>query len=72
MFYSIIIDINNYKTFFNFMETSFPNTLYLDIATLYRDCSSIGKGFISADILYAAANESHFFTNILKKRYLKI
>ena len=53
------------------METSFPNTLYLDIATLYRDCSSIGKGFISADILYAAANESHFFTSILKKRYFR-
>jgi len=51
------------------METSFPNTLYLDIAKLYRDCNSIGKGFISADILYAVANESHFFTNLLKKRY---
>lgn len=62
MFYFIIKDINNYKTFFNFMETSFPNTLYIDMAKMYRDCSGIGKGYINADIFYSVANENHFFT----------
>ena len=50
------------------METSFPNTLYLDLAKIYRDCSSVGKGFINADVLYSVLNESMFFVNILKKR----
>lgn len=51
------------------MENTFPNTLYLDIAKIYRDCSGIGKGYINADIFYAVTNECHFFTSILKKRY---
>jgi hypothetical protein len=68
MLFKIFKDINNYKTFFNFMETSFPNTLYLDLAKIYRDCSSVGKGFINADVLYSVLNENMFFVNILKKR----
>jgi len=44
------------------METTFPNTLCLDIAKIYRDCCGIGKGFINAEIFYAVANETHFFT----------
>ncbi len=44
------------------METSFPNTLYMDLAKLYRDCHGIGKGYINAEIFYTVANESNFFT----------
>ena len=52
------------------MENNFPDALYLEQAQLYRDCFSVGKGFISADVFITVANESNFFTKILMKRYL--
>jgi hypothetical protein len=51
------------------MEQTFPGCSYLCISHLYRDCHSVGKGFISHDIFIAVANEQNFFTQLVKQRF---
>lgn len=48
------------------MENNFPGSTFIDLATMYRDCYSVGKGFISSEIFITVANESNFFVSILK------
>lgn len=60
---------NNFKVFTEFMELSFENLTYLELATFYRDCYCIGRGFINCEIFLAYANESNFFIRFLKERY---
>ena len=52
--------------FSDFIEHNFLNITHYEIATLYRDCYSIGRGFISNDIFHAVANEQHFFAKYIK------
>jgi hypothetical protein len=39
------------------MENYYPGYSFLELTTLYRDCYSVGRGFISSDVFIAVANE---------------
>ena len=39
---------------------------------MFRDCYSLGRGHITPEVYYAVANETNFFTKILKLRYIFI
>lgn len=38
---------------------------------MFRDCYNIGKGHITCEVFYTVANETNFFTKILKLRLKK-
>ena len=51
------------------MENNFSGISLVETALNFRDCYSIGKGHITAEVFFTVANETNFFTKILKKRY---
>ncbi len=57
---------NSFKTFSNFMEKTFIDVTYQEISVMFRDCYSIGRGYINCDIFLSVANECNFFVKFIK------
>ena len=48
---------NTFRVFSDFLERTFNGVTTYEIASMYRDCFGIGRGYITNEIFHAVANE---------------